>query len=72
MTVQFNQERYQSDRLTFERQQFEDSVWKTYHEESNDLRHEVFHRPLYTDDQYSDETVQDMWDGWKLAKGIKC
>lgn len=71
MTAPFQQERYQSDRLTFERQQFEDKVYldhfcRCLHDSLS--KAELCARNDIND--YKRKEISAMWHGWKLAKGL--
>lgn len=71
MTVQLNQEKYQSDRLKFERKMFESEVYKDHFlhclHDSLSLEELCEHS---TDSDYERKEISAMWHGWKLAKGI--
>lgn len=66
MTVQLNPERYQSDRLTFEREQFEKTL-----REQLPMNKKEYMLEKYNTGEYLRPTIQNMWYGWRLAKGMK-
>ncbi len=68
MTVQFNEERYQSDRSTFERQQFEEACTKVHELDQKDCNY-LFAR-WHDTGNYINSHIQTLWNGWKLAKGL--
>lgn len=66
MTVLLQPEKYQSDRLTFERQQFEETLGKKYNFKPNDNYFVVWRDT----GNYINAEIQTVWLGWKLAKGL--